>query len=213
MDKVLVYPAYFPCILQMAAIVQSSSVIFEVHDNYQKQTYRNRAYIAHSNGLLLLNLPVVKYQKNKRKTKDIRPSYDENWQAHHYKSIITAYRSAPFFEYYIDDMKILFEQPVQHLQAHNLHIFSVLCDLLDLQIDTYTTDAFQTEFNGIDLRNIINAKKKVNHNFTPYTQVFEHENNFYPNLSILDLIFNLGPNTLPYLKEEKIDFKKISADL
>src|SRR5690625_5405478 len=127
MDKVLVYPAYFPCALQLAAMAQADSVVFELHDNYQKQTYRNRAYIAHSNGILVLNAPIIKHKisgNSRRKTKEIQTSVHTPWQQHHFKSIESAYRSSPFYDFYIDDLMPLFNEPVESLQTHNMKIRS-----------------------------------------------------------------------------------------
>lgn len=211
MDKVLLYPAYFPSILQMVAIAQADSVVFEVQDSYNKQTYRNRAYIAHSNGQLLLNTPIIKHRTKDghRKTKDIQACKDSSWQQHHYKSIESAYRSSPFFEFYIDDLVPLFTKPVKSLQEHNLKLFSTLCEVLEWEVEVNTTSTFQDNFEGLDLRVLIDAKKSIEHSFTPYTQVFEETNGFLPNLSILDLLFNLGPSSLSYLKKEAIDFKSL----
>lgn len=211
MDKVLLYPAYFPSVLQMAAIAQAKSVVFEIHDSYQKQTYRNRAYIAHSNGKLLLNTPIVKHhtKDGNRWTKDIKTSSDSDWQQHHYKSIESAYRSSPFYEFYIDDLESLFTKPVNSLQEHNLKLFSVLCDVLEWDVEISTTSAYENNFDGLDLRGLIDSKRTVQHSFTPYTQVFDQSNGFLPNLSILDLLFNLGPSSLSYLKNEEIDFEKL----
>lgn len=105
MKTILLHPSYFPSIEQMAHIAQSEKVIWEVEDNYQKQTYRNRAYIAHSNGKLLLNIP-IKHNKNgvRQQTKDVRMENDFPWQDHHWKSLQSAYRTSPFFEYYEDDL-------------------------------------------------------------------------------------------------------------
>lgn len=213
MDSILLYPAYFPSILQLAAIAQADSVVFEIQDNYQKQTYRNRTYIAHSNGPLLLNTPVIKHpSKGPRKTKDIQTSTDTAWQQHHYKSIVSAYRSSPFFEYYIDDLEDLFTQPVKSLQEHNLKIFEKLCEVLDWEVAYSTTANYQDSFDGLDLRNLIDAKREIDHRFTPYIQVFEQANGFLPNLSILDLLFNLGPNSLTYLKKETIEFQALTFE-
>lgn len=201
MDKVLLYPAYFPCILQMAAVVQASSVVFEVHDSFQKQTYRTRTYIAHSNGKMLLNTPVARANSDqvRKMTRDIQFSNDMPWQQHQYKSIVSAYSSSPFFEFYIDDLKPLFTKPAKGLLEHNIKLFELLCELLDLDIDFSYTSAYVDKFDGIDLRELIDAKKEVTCEFTPYTQVFSQTNGFIPNLSILDLLFNLGPASTSYL--------------
>lgn len=208
MDKVLVYPAYFPCILQMVAMAQANSIVFELDDNYQKQTYRNRAYIAHSNGQMVLNTPIVKHETTEtyRKTRDIQTCTDTPWQQHHFKSLESAYRSSPFYDFYIDDLEPLFTNRVESLQEHNLKIFHIICEVLEWDIEVATTTEYQKDFDGLDLRNLINAKKKVKHSFTPYIQVFDETNGFLPNLSVLDLLFNLGPSTLSYLRAENIDF-------
>jgi len=212
-DKVLVYPAYFPSILQMAAMAQSNSIVFELDDNYQKQTYRNRAYIAHSNGTMVLNTPIIKHKTTEafRKTRDIQTCLNAPWQQHHFKSLESAYRSSPFYDFYIDDLKVLFTNPVDGLQQHNLKIFHILCEVLEWDIEVTTTTKYQKDFDGLDLRNLINAKKKTKHSFTPYIQVFDETNGFLPNLSVLDLLFNLGPSTLSYLRKESIDFREISV--
>lgn len=214
MDSIVLYPSYFPSILQMCAVAQAKKVYFEVHDNFQKQTYRNRAYIAHSNGELLLNIPILKEKNTSRKTADIKPAYFEDWQAHHYKSIVSAYNSSPFYEYYIDDLMEFFEEKPESLLDYNSAIFKRICELIELDIEVNTTEEFLFEMpeNTLDGRLLIDAKTDFKHEFTPYIQVFQENYSFIPNLSILDLLFNLGPNTLSYLQAEKIDFKTVLSD-
>lgn len=201
MKTILLHPSYFPSIEQMAHIAQAKKLVWEVEDNYQKQTYRNRTYIAHSNGRLLLNIP-VKHSKNgeRQKTSEVRPENDFPWQEHHWKSLQSAYRTSPFFEYYEDDIVNLFLEPAHNLMTHNLKIFEVLCDLIGIEIETSKTTTFECDPEMRDLRLLINAKRKTDFKTSPYTQVHEGNHNFLPNLSVLDLLFNEGPNALGYLE-------------
>ncbi len=205
MNRILIHPSYFPSIAQMAAIVQTNHVVFETEDNYQKQTYRNRAFIAHSNGKLLLNIPIL-HSKNgqRRKTKEVKVENSFPWQYHHLKSIQTAYRSSPFFEYYEDEILHLFKEEVNSLFDHNMNIYNVLCEVMDLNISSSFSSEYIKEPEELDFRFLINAKPKLEYYFPPYHQVLEENHGFLPNLSILDLLFNEGPNTITYLKELKI---------
>jgi len=189
----------------MVAIAVADEVIFEVEDNYQKQTYRNRTHITHTNGRLLLNIP-IKHSKDgtRQKTKDVRVENDFPWQSQHWKSLQTAYRTSPFFEFYEDDLEHLFTKPVEKLMDHNLEIFGVISELIGLDISTSETDQYQVHSNYFDLRTLVVSKSEKPQNFTPYAQVFQGNHGFLPNLSILDLLFNEGPNTLHYLEEQKL---------
>jgi hypothetical protein len=176
-------------------------VVFEVEDNYQKQTYRNRAYIAHSNGKLLLNIP-IKHTGKRRKTKEVVVENDFPWQEQHWKSLQSAYRTSPFFEYYEDDLEPLFLKPVQRLLDHNLHIFDLLCELLGLEIETAKTAFYTTTPEATDLRGLIDAKRSTSFQPEVYSQVHQANHPFLPNLSVLDLLFNEGPNSLSYLERQ-----------
>lgn len=191
----------------MAIIAQSTSIIFEIEDNYQKQTYRNRAYITHSNGKLLLNVPILHSKKTVReKTKEVEVENSFPWQAHHWKSIQSAYRSSPYFEFYEDDLVELFKYPVVSLLDHNINIFRVLCDLIDIETPHSFSEEYLKDPEQVDFRGIVNVKETVSVDFPYYNQVLENDDSFIPNLSILDLLFNEGPNTLTYLENLKIDF-------
>jgi len=206
MNRILLHPSYFPSIVQMAVIAQSKHVVFETDDNYQKQTYRNRAFIAHSNGKLLLNIP-IQHSKDgtKLKTKEVYVENSFPWQYHHLKSIQTAYRSSPFYEYYEDEINPLFTEKVGSLFEHNLKIYQLLSDLIEIETSVSYSKEYIKEPEETDFRYLINAKAKLNVSFPPYHQVLEENHGFLPNLSILDLLFNEGPNTITYLKELKIN--------
>ncbi|WP_026449761.1 WbqC family protein [Aequorivita capsosiphonis] len=205
MKKILVHPSYFPSIEQMAAIAQAEKVVFEVEDNYQKQTYRNRAYIAHSNGELLLNIP-IKHSKNgeRQKMKNILVENDFPWQDLHWKSLQSAYRTSPFFEYYEDDLEPLFSEKVESLMDYNLRIAEILFELIGIEAEVSTTKVYEVSPEIQDLRFLVNAKRKSTFQPEQYTQVHEANHPFLPNLSVLDLLFNEGPNSLIYLEESSL---------
>jgi hypothetical protein len=207
MNLVLLYPAYFPSIVQMVAVAKAEKIILEVEDNYQKQTYRNRTYIAHNNGELLLNIP-IRHTKNglRQKTKQVVVENAFPWQSHHWKSIQTAYRTSPFFEYYEDELEPFFKLPVNSLLDHNIQIFHMLCELIGISTEVSLTEDYIRKPDCEDLRYLIEVKKARELQIKPYTQVLQAHHGFLPNLSILDLIFNEGPNTLNYLESQKIDF-------
>lgn len=207
MRTILLNPSYFPSIEQMAAIAQAEGVVFEAEDNYQKQTFRNRTFIAHSNGKLLLNIPIKHSKTGKRqKTKEVHVENDFPWQEQHWKSLQSAYRTSPFFEYYEDDLKHLFTEPVEGLMAHNLKVFDLLCELIGIEVEVSRTISYETQPEIIDLRFLIDAKRKSAFETETYTQVHEANHPFLPNLSVLDLLFNEGPNTLGYLKRQSLPF-------
>ena len=189
----------------MVAIVAAEKVVFEMEDNYQKQTYRNRAHIAHTNGRLLLNIP-IKHSKDgtRQKTKDVYVENDFPWQSQHWKSLQTAYRTSPFFEFYEDDLEPLFTEPVGKLMDHNLTIFSLVSELIGIEVDLSKTDRYDATSEHMDLRSLVASKSEKSQPFKTYSQVFQSNHGFLSNLSILDLLFNEGPNTLQYMEEQQI---------
>ncbi len=206
MKSNLLHPSYFPSIEQMVALVQAASIVWEIEDNYQKQTYRNRTYIAHSNGLLLLNVPIKHNKDGKRqKTKEVMVENDFPWQEQHWKSLQSAYRTSPFFEFYEDDLEPLFTEPVENLMAHNLRIYDTLSELIGIEVETSKSLAYETNPEIKDLRYLINSKRKSDFQAEPYTQVFQENHGFLPNLSVLDLLFNEGPNALGYLERQNLE--------
>ena len=200
----LLYPTYFPNIAHFWAIVNADSVYFEVCDNYQKQSYRNRTEIYGANGKLALTVPVSYTQKNRQLYKDVKIANEEQWQLQHLKSLQSAYSMSPFFEFYIDDLMPLFEEQFDYILDFNLKCFEVLLNSIQLNLAPKHTKIFEKEPTGkTDYRNLVKRNFEVN-SFQPYTQVFTEKYGFIPNLSILDLLFNEGPNTELYLKQQKL---------
>lgn len=201
--KSLVHPTYFPNIAHFWAILNADVVYFEVCDNYQKQSYRNRAEIYSANGKLALTVPVNYTQKNRQTYKDVKIANEDQWQLQHLKSLQSAYSMSPFFEYYIDDLTPLFEERFDYILDFNLTCFDAILNALQLNITTKKTSVFEKEADGkIDYRHLVNRNAEVPL-LQPYTQVFTEKHGFISNLSILDLLFNEGPNTELYLKRQK----------
>ena len=203
---ILIYPSYLPSIATMVAMAKADKITLEIQDNYQKQTYRNRAYIAHSNGKLLLNIP-IRHSKSTRhqKTKDVTPENNFSWLAEHWKSIQVAYRTSPYFEFYEDDLAPLFKEPVLKLQGFNIQILETITELIGLETQILTSNVFDKHTELQDMRHLANCKKEPSYNFDTYHQVFEGNHGRIENLSILDLLFNEGPNTLNYLQSQTLE--------
>ena len=204
MNNIIIHPSYFPSISHFVAISQSDLVTFEMDDNFQKQTNRNRMYIYSPNGIQLLNIPVKHSKTAHQKTKEIKIENDFDWQKQHFKSLEAAYRSSPFFEYFEDDIASIFQKKHSFLMDLNLETMAIVSKCLELEFDyNETTEYFHEVKDITDFRPLINGKKDTAV-FEPYTQVFEEKHGFINNLSILDLLFNEGRYALDYLKKQEI---------
>ena len=147
--KVLLHPTYFPNIAHFVGMINAKTLTFEVADNYQKQTYRNRTYVYGANGKLALQIPVNFSQKNRQLYKDVRIANNEKWQAHHLKSLQSAYRTSPFFEYYEDELIPLFNTHHEFLLDFNFKCLETIAECLQLYLNYETTNTFEKELNGI----------------------------------------------------------------
>ncbi len=196
---------YFAPVIQYVAMVQSENVVFEVEDNFQKQTYRNRCYIYGANGKQLLTVPVVHVKNSgKQKTKDIQIDNTFAWQKLQVKALQSAYSSSPFFEFYEDDLVPIFEKEYKFLLDLNIKTFEAMCESLQIEISYQKTKEFQPEIaDKRDFRFLANAKNTKDVDLKKYVQVFDEKYGFLSNLSILDLLFNEGPNALNYLEKHQ----------
>jgi hypothetical protein len=203
--KTLILPTYFPSISHFTVMAQSESITFEIEDNFQKQTNRNRTYIYSPNGIQLLNIP-VKHSKNAhQKTKEIQIENEFDWQKQHFKSLEAAYRSSPFFEFFEDDIRPFFEKKHQFLMDLNFEALDIVSKCLRMKLEYATTTEYfhETDTDISDFRALANGKKD-NNRFETYTQVFDDKHGFINNLSVLDLLFNEGKFAMEYLKNQKI---------
>ena len=194
----LFIPTYFSPISQYHALLNSNSITFEVEDNYQKQTYRNRCYIYGANGKQLINIPVSILKSSKKtKSKDILVE-NSNWQKQHYKSFEAAYNHSPFFEFYKDDLQKIFSKKYTYLLDVNLDSFNFIKNALELPIEYKFSKTYE-ENKPNDFRDLADSKKKVEISFLSYIQMFDQKFGFLKNLSILDLLFMEGPNSINFL--------------
>lgn len=207
MSDFLIHPTYFPNVAHFSAMVQADTVTFEWDDNFQKQTYRNRCYVYGANGKLSLNIPVIHSQKDRQKYRMVQIQNSEKWQRNHWKSLESAYRTSPYFEFYEDDLKFLFEKPADNLYDFNLLCIETICDCLQINLKIEKSEAFEKNpSHKTDYRFLVNAKQEKQFYLDNYIQVFADKHGFIENLSILDLLFNEGPNSINYLESQKISF-------
>jgi hypothetical protein len=207
--NILLHPTYFPSISHFAAMAQADQITFEIEDNFQKQTNRNRTYIYSPNGIQLLNIPVKHSKESHQKTKDIKIETDFDWQKQHFKSLEAAYRSSPFFEFFEDDIRPIFEKKHTFLLDLNFEALAITskCLRMKLEYDTTTEYFHELDTNSItDFRFLANGKKDTSL-FETYTQVFDDKYGFLNNLSVLDLLFNEGKYAVEYLKNQKLVIK------
>jgi len=188
--------AYFAPIQYYFCLARHGHVVVERCENYGKQSYRNRCTIYTANGLLDLVVPVAKSDKPKVPIAEVEISYDTLWQKQHFKAIESAYRRSPFYEYYIDELTAFFNCRHRYLFEFNMQIMRAVCSLLTIPFSVAESREYMTPCEGIvDLRNRIHPKAPADAGFVSphYTQVFADRWGFKTNLSILDLLFNTGP--------------------
>ena len=207
--NILIHPTYFPSISHFSAMVQSENITFEIEDNFQKQTNRNRTYIYSPNGIQLLNIPVKHSKESHQKTKNIKIETDFDWQKQHFKSLEAGYRSSPFFEFFEDDIRPIFEKKYTFLLDLNFEVLDILSKCFRIKQDyTTTTEYFHEVDTTIitDFRALVNGKKDLSV-FESYTQVFDDKYGFINNLSVIDLLFNEGKYAMDYLKKQELIHK------
>jgi len=206
--KPLIHPTTFPNVATLSVLVQNDDITWEVQDNFQKQTYRNRYHICTDQGLHKLSIPIkhVGGKDGRQKYADVQIDNSYHWQVQHWRTLQTAYRTSPFFEYYEDELAPLFHKRFQYLLEFNWATISFLCTAISLDFNTVrTTDYQKNPRNVRDLRHLVNAKKGLKGSFEPYPQVFGERHGFIPNTSALDVLFNEGPGTMVYLKKLVIE--------
>lgn len=207
---ILLSTAYFGNIQYYSKIYSGEEVFIENHENYTKQSYRNRCDILSGNGVISLSIPIKKdAHRDKVPIKEVEIEYVMEWQKQHWRSIVSAYSSSPYFEFYDYLFEPLFTKREKYLIDHNNNCMDIVCSCIDKNINIGKTDEFidaSSSDNIFDYRQSISPKaalQKEDPFFTnlEYYQVFAEKFPFKENLSILDLLFCEGNNTLSLLKK------------
>lgn len=204
MSGVVLTSTYLGNIQFYSKLVHFSEIWIEQHCHYTKQTYRNRCKIATSNGVMALSIPTIKPATEKCKTKDIRIDNSQHWQQIHWRALEAGYNSSPFFEYYKDDFAPFYTNKFEFLVDYTFQLQSLVIALLELDCKVQLTDAYTTYDDALDYRDALSAKKEIEDNdfvISSYYQVFENKFGFIPNLSILDLLFNMGNESILVLQK------------
>ncbi len=184
-----------------AALYRAESAILEVNDHYQKQSYRNRCHIGGANGMLSLSIPVEKPTTAKGRMKDIRIADHGNWKQLHWNAIVSAYNSTPYFQYYEDDFRPFYLKRFDFLHDFNEELRQLICRLIGIETAVSYTQEYTGNYSPDyhDLREAIHPKKEAIEATPRYYQVFAEKNGFIPNLSIIDLLFNMGNESILFL--------------
>jgi hypothetical protein len=210
MQKAYLTSTYLGPVEYYAKLYHYPKVMMEAHDNYLKQTYRNRLFIEGANGTQVLSIPIEK-DPGKVPTRDVRLSEHGNWRHQHWYAIRSTYNNTPFFEFYEDDFAPFFEQRHEFLFDFCEGLRRLVCELIGFNPDVELTSEYrpteQIEAAGDrDFRELIHPKRDCatadpEFRIVPYYQLFAQKHGFTPNLSIIDLLFNMGPESLLVLRD------------
>jgi hypothetical protein len=191
---------YLGPISYYANLLQFDQVLIEKKEHFIKQSYRNRCNIVGASGKLSLSVPTFRKGRDKTIIDKVGISNDSNWQALHWRSICTAYRSSPYFEYYEEDFENFFLEPQTNLFDFNLALTQVILKRLGMEVKFTMTQEFVLNYDTPDFRPNYSRKFPDSNEYPRYIQVFEERTGFQENLTILDLLFNQGPSGIEYLK-------------
>jgi hypothetical protein len=206
--SVILSTAYLPPVQYFAKIIASENTLIEAFETYSKQSYRNRCIILTCNGNLALTVPVIKTNGNNTSIKDIEIDYSINWQKNHWKAIESAYRTSAYYDFVADLLIPFYTKNEKSLFNLNLDLTTSILNFLNIDKPLLHTEEYlkSCPSQNVDCRNSIHPKQKFHQNdveFEPikYFQVYNDRFSFCPNLSIIDLLFNEGLDSLKIIEE------------
>ena len=200
--ELLSHSLYLAPIPLYAQLYKCDALTINGDEPFVKQTFRNRAVIATENGTQSLTIPVI-HDGGRIAMRDVRISEHGNWRHQHWNAMVSAYRKSPFFDYYADDFAHFYEERDGFLMDFNLRLHAVISELLGLERGIRIIDNGDNAKEFVDLRHIAEPKALADikgYTAQSYYQVFAQRNGFIPNLSIVDLLFNMGPEGLITLR-------------
>ncbi len=196
--------AYLPPISYFIEIADSNKSWIEAHENFNKQSYRNRCQIMTANGVETLTIPVESNNGKKQAIKEVKIAQHDKWQVNHWRALQSSYNSSPFFEYYADDFRWFYEKKWHFLWDYNWELLTLITNLIGLENSIEKTSSYKENWDEtLDFRNIIHPKKEIVIQSTPYYQVFREKHGFQSDLSIVDLLFNMGNESILILLNSK----------
>jgi hypothetical protein len=197
---------YFPPVIFFTTLNTKSYVVLDAYEVYRKMSFRNRCLITGAQGIISLSVPLEQGRNQQLPVKEVRISNTEKWQSRHFKSIRSAYNRSPFFDFYQDELAAIYQMPFERLMDWNLVCLKWVIEKIEWSMEIRFTDTavpFQNE-RITDLRSRILPKNYAEWNPVKYRQVFEERTGFFPNLSVLDLLFNTGPEAGILLRNSRI---------
>ncbi len=203
---ILLSIAYLPPVSWFSLLLKYP-VLIEQHENYQRQSYRNRCIIYSERGMLSLSIPVNKPNGNHTIISKVQIYNEEKWYLNHWRAFQSAYEASPYFLYYKDEIQNFYSGNFNNLLDFNIQMVWKLCELMEIKPRLGFTNHFEKNPDDTyDLRNFISPKNSISHTFPAYIQVFSSRHGFLPDLSIADLLFNMGPESKKYLAEIDLKF-------
>jgi hypothetical protein len=188
---------YFPPVSFFSTLYKETYIHLDIYDIYRKMSFRNRCLIAGAQGIISLSVPLQNGRNQQVPMKEVRISDTDKWQSRHFKSIRSAYNRSPFFDFYQDELAAIYHRPFELLTEWNLCCLDWVKEKLAWRTRISVTDsAIGYQAEGVtDMRNRVLPKNFMEWKPVKYRQVFEERTGFFPNLSILDLLFNCGPRS------------------